>query len=153
MWLQSTAGINVWTIKPSSNMGKLDTLEVGSCKKKIWPIPEVVVTVLCTPDDGCGWHPEHVKWTCRIINRLLCVGSHWKIVNIIFSAFTLSFSLEVKPYRLSGRSVCILTQTLRFHRIQAQVYNQYHFKVDTGRLHSTIFDARCSTISSSCSRS
>ena len=42
--------------------------------KKIWPVPEAVVTVLCTPDDGCGRHPKHVEWTCRIINRQLCVA-------------------------------------------------------------------------------
>jgi len=29
------------------------TLEEGSWTN-IWPIPEAVVTVLCTPDDGCG---------------------------------------------------------------------------------------------------
>ena len=48
----------------------LATLEGGSCTK-IWPVPDAVVTVLCTPDDGCGWRPKHVEWTCRIINRLL----------------------------------------------------------------------------------
>jgi len=36
--------------------------------QKIWPVLEAVVTVLCTPDDGCGWHPKHVEWTCRIID-------------------------------------------------------------------------------------
>ena len=45
-------------------------------------VPEAVVTVLCTPDDGCGWHPKHVEWTCRIINGLLCVASRWTIINI-----------------------------------------------------------------------
>jgi len=25
-----------------------------------------LTTVLCTPDDGCGWHPKRVEWTCRI---------------------------------------------------------------------------------------
>ena len=34
--------------------------------QKIWPGPEAVVTVLCTPDDGFGWDPKHVEWTCRI---------------------------------------------------------------------------------------
>ena len=48
--------------------------------QKIWPVPEAVVTVLCT-HDGCGWHPKHVEWTCRIINRLLCVASHWTVIN------------------------------------------------------------------------
>jgi hypothetical protein len=52
----------------------LATLEGGSCTN-IWPFPEAVVTVLCTPDDGCGWHPKHVEWTCRTINRLLSVAS------------------------------------------------------------------------------
>jgi len=41
----------------------LATLEVRSCT------PEAVVTVLCTPDDGCGWHPKHVQWICRTINK------------------------------------------------------------------------------------
>jgi len=50
--------------------------------QKIWPVPEAVVTVLCTPDDGCGWHPKHVQWTCRLINRLLCVASCWTIIYI-----------------------------------------------------------------------
>jgi hypothetical protein len=50
--------------------------------QKIWPVLEAVVTVLRTPDDGCGWHPKHVEWTCRIINRLLCVASRWTIINI-----------------------------------------------------------------------
>ena len=46
------------------------------------PVPEAVVTVLCTPDDGCGWHPKHAEWTCRIINRLFCVASRWIINNM-----------------------------------------------------------------------
>jgi hypothetical protein len=50
--------------------------------QKIWPVPEAVVTVLCTPDDGCGWHPKHVEWNCRIINRLLCVASRWTVIDI-----------------------------------------------------------------------
>ena len=49
--------------------------------QKIWPVPEAVFTVLCTPDERCGWHPKHVEWTCRIINRLLCVASCWTIIN------------------------------------------------------------------------
>ena len=48
----------------------LGMLEGGSCTK-IWPVPEAVVTVLFTPDGGFGWHPKHVEWTCRIINRLI----------------------------------------------------------------------------------
>jgi len=50
--------------------------------QKIWPVPVAVVTVLCTPDDGCVWHPKHVEWTCRIINRLLCVASRWTVIDI-----------------------------------------------------------------------
>ena len=53
---------------PPSNVAKLvwpRWREVAA--QKIWPVPEAVVTVLCTPDDGCGWHLKHVEWTCRII--------------------------------------------------------------------------------------
>jgi len=49
--------------------------------QKIWPVQEAVVTVLCIPDDACVWHPKHVEWTCRIINRLFCVASRWTIIN------------------------------------------------------------------------
>jgi len=55
----------------------LATLVGSSCT-----IPKAVVTVLCTPDDRCGWYPKHVEWTCRLINRLLCVTSRWAIINI-----------------------------------------------------------------------
>jgi len=44
---------------------------------------EAVVKVLCTPDDGCGWRLKHVEWTCRIINRLLCVASRWTVINTL----------------------------------------------------------------------
>jgi len=69
---------------PLSNMAKLvwpRWREVAA--QKIWPVPEAVVTVFCTHDDGCGWHPKHVEWTCRIINRLLCVSTSWTIINMI----------------------------------------------------------------------
>jgi len=57
--------------------------------QKIWTVPEAVVTVLYTPDYGCGWHPKHVDRTCRIIYRLFCVASHWTIINtVIMSKFT-----------------------------------------------------------------
>jgi len=56
--------------------------------KKIWSVPEAVVTVLCTTDDRCGWHPKHVQRTCRIINRMFCVASRWTIINI--QIYTLS---------------------------------------------------------------
>jgi len=52
-----------------------------AAEKKIWPLPEAVFTVLCTPDDECGWHPKHVEWTCRIINGLLCVASRFTVIN------------------------------------------------------------------------
>jgi len=57
----------------------------GSCTKNMTS-PEAVVTFLCAPNYGCVWHPKHVEWTCRIINRLLCVASCRTIINI-FQAF------------------------------------------------------------------
>ena len=56
----------------------LATLEGSS-----WTVPGAVVTVLCTPHDGCGSQPKHVEWTCRIINRLLCVTSRWTIISTV----------------------------------------------------------------------
>jgi len=67
---------------PPSNVAKLAWprwREVAA--QNMWPVPEAVVTVLCT-HDGCGWHAKHVDWTCWIINRLLCVASRWTIINI-----------------------------------------------------------------------
>jgi len=34
----------------------LATLEGDSCA-----VPGAAVKVLCTPDDGCDWHPKHVE--------------------------------------------------------------------------------------------
>ena len=48
----------VWLTPETCRVNCLVMLEGGSCT-----VPEVVVTILCTPDDGCGWHPKHVKWT------------------------------------------------------------------------------------------
>ena len=86
---------------PPSNVASLATLEEGSYTK-IWPVPEAVVTVLCTPDNGCGWHQKHVEWTCRIINRLLCVASRWTIINIFqkrFSHLQAISGSPISPYR------------------------------------------------------
>jgi len=73
--------------------------------QKLWPVPEAVVTVLCTPDYGCGWHPIRVAWACRIINRLLCVGSRWTIINInlnfVCVLYTKFFKLMSKGEPLS----------------------------------------------------
>ena len=71
----------------------LATLEGGSCI-----VPEAVVTVLCTPDDGCGWHPKHVEWTCRITNRLLCVASLWANINTRHGTLH-TRNIDVLPHR------------------------------------------------------
>jgi len=63
-------------------------------REVVAPVPEAVVTVLCTPEDGCGWHRKYVEWTCRIINRLLCVASRWTIVNIDLDVFTTKLKLR-----------------------------------------------------------
>ena len=69
----------------------------GSCTKNM-TIPEVVVTVLCTPYDGCGWHPKHVDSTCRIINRLLCVASRWSFSNT---------NVQSLPMTATNNEVCL----------------------------------------------
>ena len=55
---------------------------LATLERDSWTVPEAVVTVLCTPDDGCVWHPKHLEWTCWIINRILCVASRWTVINI-----------------------------------------------------------------------
>jgi len=42
---------------PPSNVAKL----AWPRGREVVAVPETVVTVLCTPDDGCGWHPKHVE--------------------------------------------------------------------------------------------
>jgi len=64
--------------------------------QKIRPVPEAVVTVLCTPDDGCGWHPKHVEWTCRIINRLL-------LLHLVGQLLILIFKKLVNPIKWTDR--------------------------------------------------
>ena len=97
----------------------LTTLEGGSCT-----VPEAVVTVLCTSDEGCGWHPKHVEWTCRIINRLLCVAPRWTIINIIIRHLSLGNELcipitDIRRLTMGIRSeICVVR---RFRRC-AYVY-------------------------------
>jgi len=101
---------------PPSNVA---TLEGGSCTKKIWPGPEAVVTVLCTPDDGCGWYPKHVEWIWRKINRLLYVASHWTIINIysveLVTGIWRYLKLMLAPWNelSSVQFVCAVAQWLR----------------------------------------
>jgi len=86
------------------------TLEVAA--QKIWPVPEAVYTVLCTPDDGCGWHPKHVEWPWRLLNRLLCVASRWTIIYICYN-----FLLTITSY-------CHIFQTVT---IQTSVNKARHY--------------------------
>ena len=65
------------SIAPSSGVHKTVTVASGTAttflqRGQIWPrwrkvvaqilrpVPEVAVTVLCTPDDECDGHPKHV---------------------------------------------------------------------------------------------
>ena len=74
-----------------------------------------VVTVLCTPDEGFGWCQKHVEWTCRIINRLLCVASRWTIVTINDTVFLWRRQVRYAPW---------IFQTLKvmFHCILYEIY-------------------------------
>ena len=50
----------------------------------IWPVPEAVVTVWCTPDDGVDRHPKHVESDFAIINTCICcilldlINTEWR---------------------------------------------------------------------------
>ena len=43
----------------------------------LWPVPEAAVTVLCTPDNGCEWHPKHVESDFAVNKYLHTVASCW----------------------------------------------------------------------------
>jgi len=73
--------LRYWSSYLPPTWPNLATVEGGSCTKSM--------TVLCTPGDGRGWNPKHVEWTCRIINRLLCVVSRWTVISIIWNSTNL----------------------------------------------------------------
>ena len=75
------------TVTTASRTGHIFCAATSLQRSQAWPLwreggREAVVTVLCTPDDECGWHPKYVARTCRIINRLLFIPSRWTIINI-----------------------------------------------------------------------
>jgi len=70
---------HIFCAAASLQRGQVAALEWGS-----YTVLETVVTVLCTPDNGCGWHPKYGEWTRGIITRLLCVASRWTIIDILW---------------------------------------------------------------------
>ena len=81
----------------------------------IWLVPVAVITVLCTPDNGCGRQPKHVEWySSKIKYRLHIVASRWTFINIhlhVFmcvylegnSRFTGSINIRVKKKNCAGQ--------------------------------------------------
>ena len=65
------------------------------------------LVTLCTPADEFGWHPKHVEWTCRIINRLLCVAPRWTIMNIDYFTYLFLTYLGLLRYHLLWRYIYI----------------------------------------------
>jgi len=53
-----------WTSAPHLSPSWVTQIHLAT-----WPRSReaAVVKILCTPDDGCGWHPKHVEWTCIVI--------------------------------------------------------------------------------------
>ena len=93
---------------PRSNVAKVDWPRWReAAAQKILPVPEAVVTVLCTPDDGWGWHPKHVEWTCWIINRLLCVASRWTIFNVVACFLSYCFILSTSSQIATNGRGCV----------------------------------------------
>jgi len=119
---------------PSPNLA---TLEGGSCT-----VPEDVVTVLCTADDGCGWHPKDVEWTCIIIDCFV-LNLVWQL---LIHSFTLQRVSSVRRYehrtvqlsfRGSSRSFELVFFNLpimekRFSRI-SQTYTSHFIRFLHGR--------------------
>jgi len=44
-------------------------------------MPDAVDTVVCTPDDGCRYHPKHVEQFADI-NKLCKVASCWIYIGL-----------------------------------------------------------------------
>ena len=81
---------------PPSNLAKLALVAA----QRIWPVVEAVVTVLCTPDDGCSWHPKHVEWTCRKID---CFVLHLVGQLIYYNIpFVMCFLTQKKAYNIQN---------------------------------------------------
>jgi len=89
------------TAATSLQRGKAQTCWREVAAQQIWPVPEAVVKVLCTLDDGCGWHPKHVEWTCRIINRPHFIASRWAIINMSYF-ITIAFQTCFRRGFLTG---------------------------------------------------
>ena len=60
----SSSGVHQ-TVTAASGTGHSVTATTFRWRKivalTLWPVPEAVVTVWCTPDDGCDGHPKHVE--------------------------------------------------------------------------------------------
>ena len=108
--------------QPHPSSGAHKTVTTASGADQVWPrwrevaaVPKDVVTVFCTPDDGCSWHPKHAEWTCRIINRLLCVASSWAIINIKLllriTKYSVTFYWIVMGFVQAPRSCCSFSDT------------------------------------------
>jgi len=93
-----------------------------------WPVPEAVVTILCTPYDGCGWHPKHVEWTCRIINRLLCVASRWTIINT-FVACVGVLTVSILSLAIFGHKFSFTKTINNTFRIHHKLLNKFYWRV------------------------
>ena len=61
-WVHKTVTRASGTAATSLQRGQAWPRWREAAAQKIWPVLEAVVTVLCIPDDGCGWHPK----TCRV---------------------------------------------------------------------------------------
>ena len=77
------------------------------CWREVAAVPEVAVTVLCIPDDGCGWHPKHVEWIYLNINQL-------DALNFIMSLFHASTCFE-HMCSSSGGQNCTIQHLISSH--------------------------------------
>jgi len=108
--------------------------------QKTWTVLEAVVTVLCTPDNGYVWHPKHVEWICRIINKLLLVASRWTIIDIdhrctetcIWNVWLFNYAL---PFGLNVRieNVYIICSKI-FLFLFSNTWKSFHIRLSIFRL-------------------
>jgi hypothetical protein len=68
------------------------------------PIPDVVDTVVCAPDDGCKYHPKHVE-QFPDINKLCDFASCWiyEYIGILLGARPILHISRIKIKPRAGR--------------------------------------------------
>ena len=72
----------------------------------LWLVPEAAVTVLCTPDDGCDGHLEHVEYICsKQIPAYCCILL--ELINTVRTGLLNCLNARSRGLTFRHRASCI----------------------------------------------